>query len=566
MTEQERARITSNDYADLLITYNGDTSVFDKFQDATIHIINYYDAVLHVPVSQINDNIMAKWGYAVMPSVFGTISESSLEASGITRIRNIPSFNLRGKGVLIGFLDTGIDYTNPVFKNADNTSRILSIWDQTITSGNLPPGMEFGTEYTRDQINQALKSANPLEIVPSKDDIGHGTMVAGIAAGNEVPDQKFSGVAPDAELVVVKLKPAKPYLKEFFRIPQNVNCYQENDILFALNYLFNISFRENKPLVVCIAIGTAQYAHDGRGSTSSYLTLQAQISGIAIIIAGGNEGNARRHYYGVVDPNTHSNLVELNVGENEYGFSMEIWGDSPGVFSIDILTPSGEYVPRIEARLDESRNISFIFEQTSIVVDYQMVESQSGDQLIIVRFRNPAPGIWKFNVYGRGDLSKGFNIWLPMSGFISDNTFFVRSDPFITILALGNATDPITVTAYNTEDNSLYLNASRGYTRIGIVKPEIAAPGVNVTAPSLTQGFIEVTGTSPACAHMAGVAAMLFEWGIVRGNYPKMNTIDMKIFTIRGAKRDKNQVYPNREWGYGILDVFNIFNSLRRAE
>lgn len=566
MTEQERERVYSNDYADLIVNYSGDFSVFENFENATVQIINYYNAVVRVPISQINDNIMASLGYDIMPSLFGMISEASLEASGITRLRNIPTLNLRGNGVLIGFLDSGIDYTNPVFKYADNTTRIVSIWDQSINSDQFPESMGYGTEYTRELINQALQSENPLEIVPSRDEVGHGTMLAGIAAGNDMPDQNFSGIAPDAELVVVKLKQAKPYLKDFFRVPQDVICYQTNDIATAINYILNISYQENKPVVFCIAVGTSQNAHDGRGTVSSFLSLQAQTAGKAIVIAAGNEGNARRHYYGVVDPITGNNIVELNVGDNESGFSMELWGDSPGVFSIDIMSPSGEYIPRIEARLNESRNISFIFEPTTIVVDYQTVESQASDQLILLRFRNPSAGIWKFTVYGKGDLSKGFNIWLPMSGFISDNTYFLRSDPYITILALGNSAEPITVTAYNNIDNSLYINASRGFNRIGVVKPEIAAPGVNITAPSINQGFVEVTGTSPAAAHTAGVAAMLLEWGVVRGNYPAMNTIDMKVFMIRGAKRDKNQIYPNRDWGYGILDVFNVFNSLRRSQ
>jgi hypothetical protein len=150
-----------------------------------------------------------------------------------------------------------------------------------------------------------------------------------------------------------------------------------------------------------------------------------------------------------------------------------------------------------------------------------------------------------------------------MEGFISDNTFFVKSNPYTTILALGNARVPITVTAYNTEDDSLYIEASRGYTRIGIIKPDIAAPGVNILSPGPNQNFVEVTGTSAAAAHTAGVAAMLLEWGIVKGNQPSMNTLDMKIFMIRGARRNIDLKYPNRDWGYGILDVYNIFDSLR---
>ncbi|MHB8127933.1 MAG: S8 family peptidase [Mobilitalea sp.] len=566
MTTEERERIVSNDYADLLIAYSGDETVLQNYQNATVHIINFFNAVVHVPLSQISENVIVQMGYSVMPSLFGLISQASLEASGVIRIRNIPNFNLRGQGVLIGILDSGIDYTNPIFINADNTTKIVSIWDQTIFSDNYPGGMLYGTEYSREQINEALQSDTPLDIVPTIDEVGHGTMLAGIAAGNEVPDSGFYGVAPDAELVVVKLKPAKPYLRNFFRIPLDVPCYQENDILFAFEYVRNIAINLNKPMAICIALGTSQGAHDGRGTLSSILSLQANDAGFGIVIAAGNEGNARRHYFGRIDETTGIDTVELFVGDNEPGFSMEFWGDSPGLFSIDIQTPTGEYVPRMVPRLDENRDISFIFEQTIIYVDYQIVESQSGDQLILVRFQNPSPGIWRFNVYGGGDLNVGFHIWLPMEGFISENTYFIRSDPNTTILSLGNAQVPITVTAYNIEDDSLYLNASRGYSRTGVIKPEIAAPGVNITSPTLDQGFMGVTGTSASAAHTTGIAAMFLEWAVVRGNQSTLNTLDMKMFMIRGARRDIDIEYPNRDWGYGILDVFNIFDSLRRAE
>jgi subtilisin family serine protease len=566
LTTEERERIVSNDYADLLIAYSGDESVFQNFQDASVHIINSLDAIVHVPVQQITDSTIIQLGYSVIPSLFGLISQASLESSGVIRLRNVPNFNLRGQGVLIGIIDTGIDYTNPIFKNADNTTRIVSIWDQTIFSEDYPEETYYGTEYTREQINEALRSEEPLNVVPSTDEIGHGTMLSGIAAGNEVPESGFYGVAPDAELVVVKLKQAKPYLRDFFRVPQNVPCYQENDIIFALDYIKRIAVEQNKPMAICVALGTSQGAHDGRGTLSSYLSLQADDIGYGVIIAAGNEGNARRHYRGSINQTVGYDTVELFIGENESGFSMELWGDSPGVFSIDIQTPSGEYVPRIVPRLDENRDISFIFEQTTILVDYQIIESQSGDQLILVRFRNPSTGIWRFNVYGGGDINVGFNIWLPMQGFISDNTYFIRSDPNTTILSLGNATAPITMTAYNVEDDSLYLNASRGYTRIGIVKPDVAAPGVNIISPTLDQGFAEATGTSASAAHATGIAAMLLEWAIVRGNQPTMNTLDMKIFMIRGARRDLDIQYPNRDWGYGILDVFNIYDTLRREE
>jgi subtilisin family serine protease len=565
MTPEDIEKIYSNDYADFFIGYYGNPFVLEQYKNSSLNIINFFYAIVHLPVSEMTDNVILRRGYASIPSLFGLVSEESIESSGILRIRNVPNFDLRGKGVLIGFADTGIDYTNPIFQYADKTTKIASIWDQTIISDQLPGGMAYGTEYTREQINEALKAEDPFSIVPSRDENGHGTMIAGIAAGNEVPASRFYGVAPDAELVVVKLKRAKPYLNSFFRIPEDAVTYQENDLIFGLQYLINYATRVNKPIVICIAIDTAQYAHDGRGTTSSWLSFQASNAGIAILMPTGNEGAAKRHYYGVIDEKGY-NTVELNVGPNESGFSMELWGTSPNIFYIDITSPSGEYIPRIAGRLNETRKISFIFEPTIIIVDYQMIETQSGDQLILLRFTNPSQGIWKFNVYGRGIVPMNFNIWLPMNNFITAGTFFINSDPNITLLSLACANTPITVTAYDTRNNSLYIDAGRGYTRIDYIKPDIAAPGVNILSPSLNHGFVEVTGTSTAVAHTAGIAAMLFEWGIVKGNYPRMSTQDMKIFMIRGAKRNIGTQYPNKEWGYGILDIFNVFDSIRRGK
>jgi subtilisin family serine protease len=556
-------RIISEDYADLLIEHYGDSTIFEKFTDATVDIINSILAVVHVPVEQITNSAVYEFGYSAMPSLFGLISRESLEASGVPQIRNFPNFDLRGQGVLLGFIDSGIDYTNPIFQNEDGTSRIALIWDQTIVDGVPPEDQYYGEEYTQERINLALQSENPFDIVPSIDEVGHGTMVAGIAGGSEVPDQNFFGVASEAEFVIVKLKPAKRYLKEFFRVPEDVICYQENDILFALDYLLAAAARLNRPMVICLAIGTSQGAHDGRGTLSNYLSRIATTPGIAIVVAAGNEGNARRHYFGTVDRNIGYNTVELNVGENESGFSMELWGQSPSIFSIDILSPSGEYIPRLSTSLDENREVSFVFEETLIYVDFQMVESQSGDQLILMRFTNPSPGIWRFNVFERGDINTGFHIWLPMDGFISDNTYFIQSDPYITILSLGNSELPITVTAYNDLNDSLYLNSSRGFTRLGVVKPEVAAPGVNVTGPTLNHGFADFTGTSVSAAHMAGIAAMMLEWGNSRGNLIGMSTVELKKLVIRGANRNEELEYPNPDWGYGILDIFNVFDSLR---
>ena len=563
MQEQPVNVYYSEDYIELFVFYGGTLSVLEQYSDYVVDVLSTTIAVVHLPISQFSNRAVQDFSYAAIPKVCGLITYASLEASGIQRLRNIPNFNLRGSGVLLGIVDTGIDYTNPVFRYADGTTRIISIWDQTISSANPPGNFNYGTEYTREQIDLALASDNPFEIVPSMDTIGHGTMVAGIAGGNEDIANDFAGVAPDAEFVVVKLKPAKGNIKKFFFIPEDSICYQENDIGNGMYYLLNISVLQKKPLSVCLALGTSQGNHTGMGTLSGIANSLSGTAATAVTVAAGNEGNSRHHYLGSISKSEEYDTVELNVGENESGFSMELWGRIPSIFSIDILSPSGEYIPRIAVTINDHMVISFVFEQTIIYIDFVLIEARTGSQLILMRFDKPAPGIWRINVYERSDIPSRFNIWLPMNNFISENTFFVKSDPYITILEPGNSPSPITATAYNYEDDSLYVPSSRGFSGIGIIKPEIAAPGVNMKAPAPGDGFADFSGTSVSAAHTAGVVALLLEWGVVRDNYPQLSTVEIKKLMIRGADRDENIIYPNRDWGYGILDVFNVFDSLR---
>jgi len=563
MTEEERFKIISNDYADLIIEYNQNMRVFERYPEGTVQIMNVRTAILYIPIAQLGGRVISQYGYSVVPTLYGLASERSLEASGVRRLRRLPNFNLRGQGVLIGMIDTGIDYTNSVFLHEDGTSKIVSIWDQTIDSGQYPENIFYGTEYLAEAINQALASENPLEIVPSVDVIGHGTMLAGIAAGNEVEESNFSGVAPDSELVIVKLKQAKPILRDYFIIPQDVPAYQENDLMWGVQYVIGIARKLQRPIAICIGVGSSQGPHDGKGAFSGLLSIVADFPGVVVSVAAGNEGNTRRHFYSEINSGLGYSTVELSVGDDEIGFSMELWGAAPSTYSIDILSPTGEYIPRIAESLRVNREISFVFERTTISIDYQMVESSTGDQLILMRFRNPTPGFWRFQVYGRGDLPATFHIWLPMSGFITENTYFVQSDPYTTITSPGNSQVPITVTAYSPTNKNVYQRSGRGYSRIKVIKPEIAAPGVNLLAPSLDQGFIEASGTGTAAAHTAGITALFLEWGIVKGNYPGIDTVEAKKFLIRGAQRSPNITYPNRDWGYGILDINNVFDVLR---
>ncbi|MDF2472842.1 MAG: hypothetical protein K0R21_624 [Anaerocolumna sp.] len=564
MTREEKYKITSNEYTDLFVEYNRNLKFLDRFPGSTTHIINTRYAVAYVPASLLTEDFITQYSYSSLPNCYGLMSEKSLEASDVQRLRRLPAYNLRGQGVFVAVIDTGIDYTNPIFRRTDGTSKIVALWDQTIGSDDqYPEGTFFGTEYNNEQINQALSNQNPLEVVPSTDNIGHGTMLAGIAAGNEVPENEFSGVAPDSDLIIVKLKQAKTALREFLQIPLDANCYQENDILWALDYVLKVARKFRRPVAICIGLGTSQGSLDGKGPLNNMLSFFGDFPGVAITVPAGNEGNKRGHFFGTIPRTSRSSTVELNIGENESGFTMELWGTSPNTYSIDILSPTGEYIPQIVESLYTHRKIRFLFEDTTIFVDYEIVGTHRGEQLILIRFIAPSPGIWKINVYSRGGFTGNFHIWLPISGFISDSTFFIRSDPTSTLTSPADAFSPITVTSYNPESEVLFLEASKGFTSNNVIKPELAAPGVDVIVPTLEQGFTTASGTSIAAAHTTGISAMFLEWGIVKGNHKGIDSIKIKKYLIRGAKRSSQLQYPNREWGYGIIDVYNVFDIIR---
>jgi subtilisin family serine protease len=566
MTPEERYKITSNDYVDLFIEYNRNEELLKLYPDSTIHIINTRYAIAYVPASILDNNFISKFGYTPLPHCYGLTSKRSLEASGIQRLRSLPNFDLRGKGVLIAIIDTGIDYTNSIFRREDGTTKILKIWDQTIDSQDqYPENTYYGTVFQSDQINQALQSETPLDIVPSTDEIGHGTMLAGVAAGSEVPDSDFYGVAPDADLIVVKLKQAKPNLRNFFHIPLDVPCYQENDILWALDFIQKEVWRLGRPISICIGLGTTQGPHDTTGPLPNTLSITSDFPGNAITIGVGNEGNQRGHSSDMIDPKIGSHPVELHIGSDNPGFSMELWGLQPNTYSVEVISPSGESSKQIESSMNIHREIKFVTANTTLQIDYSLIATHTGEQVILFRFETPVEGIWKLNIFTQGDLIGSYNMWLPIDTFLPKDTYFINANPYTTIISPSSSIPAIAVTSYNPDTENISFQASRGYSRMGDVKPELAAPGENIVVPTLDHGFTTASGSSIAAAHTTGINALLLEWGIVRGFYPNMDSNEIKKFLIRGASRKKNIDYPNRDWGYGVINIYNVFNVFRTA-
>ncbi|PXV89075.1 subtilase family protein [Lachnotalea glycerini] len=551
--------IVSEDYIDLII----DNESLPLFDDASFTYITFVNSVVHLPKSSINKCSLGKYPFSIFPTLYTLESTISLEKSGIQQIQLNPNFNLYGHGVLIGIVDTGIDYQHEAFLGRDGTTKIVSIWDQTINNGASPPeGFPFGTEYKKEQIDAALKSPDPLSIVPSKDEIGHGTMLAGIIAGTPKVSADFSGVVPDAEIVVTKLKPAKLINKQILSVAADKLCYEESDIIFGINYLMSVAKSLNRPLAICIAMGTNQSGHDGYGTFSRFLNYATRLSNTSVSISAGNEGNTKRHYFGTTKTTNEVTEFEVNVGKDDKEFFIDLWQEVPYRVTIDIRSPTGEYIAPIYPSLNECIELNFIFEPTKLWVNNLIFDVESGDQLIFLRFENAQEGVWKFGIRNIENISSNFHVWLPSGDLITNETYFLNSNPDTTITSPANAPDPTAVTAYDPVTEGIAIFSSRGYTRVGLVKPDMAAPGVNLTCPTLNNSYGSVSGTGAAAAHTTGIMAMVFEWAIVEDNFTPINGFIIKELLIRGAKRYPNQTYPNNVWGYGKIDVYGLFKML----
>lgn len=561
--------VTSEDTADFISTYSALPEQLSAMTGIEcIDFVSRQFAVLHIPMDDLESPMnFSYYTYSAIPKLYSLLDTDSMEASGILPASRIPAFGNQGQGVLIGFVDTGIDYQNPLFRKEDGSSRILGIWDQTLETGAPDPVNSFqalyGTQYSREEIDQALAAPDPLALVPSADENGHGTFLASVAAGGEDPDQDFTGAAPKASIAMVKLKPAKEYLRDFYLIREGADAYQENDIMMGVAYLLHLARRFSMPLVICLGLGTNQGSHVGKSPLGLYLDDINIYAGTAVITAAGNETGYGHHYRAVTRPEETLQTVELNVGEKDSGFSMEFWAQDVDIYRVGFISPTGEVVDPLPSSTEEENVIRFLVEQTEITVYSSIINTATGSQMIFIRFKDPMPGIWNLTVSSALNVTGAFHIWLPSRGFISDTTYFLRPDPDTLVTGPGNSQYALTVSAYDHTTGGIYIHSSRGFSRSGQIKPELAAPGVNITGAGLRSGFVQRSGTSAAAAHAAGAAAILLHWGILERNDPFMNTSAIKTYLIRGAKRNPALTYPNREFGYGTLDLYQAFLRLR---
>lgn len=495
----------------------------------------------------------SEYPFGLQMKVYGLLSEQELAKSGVLTLRESPYTRLNGRGCLIGFLDTGISYALPEFRYEDGTTRLVGLWDQTLVSNGLDRGEEaafYGRMYTREELDLALLEENPYAVIPSRDENGHGDALVRAAAGGIVPERvglSYGGVAPQASIAVVKLRRAKEYLRRYYEIPEEAVCFAEDDLVYAAEWLRTVADREKQPLVLCVAVGSNLGNHTGKTTFGKYLDKIAQIPGVCVMVAGGNEGGLGHHFLGRVSKDGYED-VELLVGNGEKGFVTELWAMQPDRFTVELTSPSGEKIPRSQARAYFNKRYPLFFEGGSVEIQSNLFDSSTGTQGIQIRFHNVPSGIWKIRVYWEGEFSGGYHMWLPLAPFLQSDTAFLRPNPYQLICDPGAAAGAITLTAYDASDGVLNLNASYGYTVDGRIKPDVAAP----------EGEAGFEGSGMAAAFAAGCTALLYEATLRRADAFILDTQVIKQLLTATAERGGGE-YPNREWGYGKLNLYHVF-------
>lgn len=564
MNENCYEAVYSEDYADYIVEYNGDRQVLEEiYSNACLFFIDNRYAILY---SKKRSDYMESFGnlaYNIFPKLLAPMDAAVGEAAYNTpsilsmingeNLDNESVLGLDGKDIVIGIVDTGIDILNEEFLNEYGRTRIKYAWDQSVnsSSGDSYAGeFPFGTYYTEEQLNRFVEEGN--SVLRGEDN--HGNYLASIAAGRN------NGIAVNSDLVVVKLKKAKENLKELYGVRQG-EAYSEADIMLAIAYILQCSYRLRKTVSILIGFGTNSGSHTGSAALEAYINNIGILRGVCVSVAGGNEGSAGHHTDGDIEENEQA-VIEINVPEKT-AFTLEIWGKAPGVYAIGMDIAGGEIIDRIPPRFDRSQIIKPIFGGGTIYVDYFLVEGQAGDELILVRFFDTPRGLYRITLTATGTVEKQYRAWLPVSSFVPEGLVFTNPVTWGTVTVPGTAVTPIVSGAYNYSDGSIYVNGSRGYTANSVVKPDLAAPGVNITGAGPYGTKVTGSGSSISAACAVGAAALMQQWSRDRGLSPYINGNQIRQYLIRGADRENSRRYPDRYYGFGTLNLRKTFESLR---
>ena len=548
-TEEERQKSLELDVGydaierewDLIVKYSGS---LEEIRNLGIQVVELQNEFAIVTIKESLIERLSEFPqieYIEKPKRLFFSVENGKIASCIPPVQR-PPYNLTGRGVLVGVIDSGIDYANPVFQNADGTTRIRNLWDQSL-SQNPPEGYLIGTEYTSEQINEALRQPTMQErrqIVPSQDISGHGTAVAGVAAGGS---NEYRGVAYESELIVVKLG-----------IPKLDGFPRTTELMQAIDYVVRKALEYQMPVAVNISFGNTYGSHDGNSLLEQFIQDIANRWKSVICIGTGNEGNTAGHVSGVLSDDVEEE-IELAVQENESTINVQIWKAYYDVMDISIQSPSGVRVGPIQKILGSQR---FRIGETELLLYYGEPGPYTIDQEIFIDFLPRTDyinsGVWKIILTPRRIISGNYALWLPSSNVLNEGTGFLFPSVQGTLTIPSTAFRTIGVGAYNSETMTYADFSGRGSG--ARIKPDIVAPGVNIRAPIPGGSFGEFSGTSFATPFVTGSAALMMQRGIVNGNDPFLYGEKVKAYFQRGAQEILGFTeYPNEVVGYGALCV-----------
>ena len=561
-------------YISFVVAYDGNIKKeIDDINDASIFFIDDNFAILSIKLQNYMETIRSIKSiiYIELNGIY-TLGESPVEDSKAPIFHRNPSLNLRGSGVVVAIVDTGIDYLNNEFMREDETTRILRIWDQTIDSGKTPDGFISGSEYTEEDINKAIQAQkqgqNPYDIVPSKDDYGHGTKMAGIVGARGI-NREIVGVAPNCEFIIIKLQEASKEYVDFYYAKGDKAKYRNKDIIMALKYLYELSFTLNKPMIIYLPLGSNLGDHAGASILERYV--DTKISGrnsLFVVTSTGNQGNTDTHTSGEIKSNGDSQIIELNCGKEQKGLVLQIYAQRPSKIKLGILSPSGERFENTNPRktkhilINDAPIWKFIYEGTTVQVTYDSPDEFTGDDKFVIKIEGITEGVWRFILTSNNIVDGKYYAWILQRELLDEDTRFLNPSPYTTLTIPGTAKTIINTSYYNQNNGAIVSESGRGYTMKDYIQPIITAGGINAITTKPGGGTITMSGASVAGAILAGCCALIIQWAVVDGNDPQMYATKLQAYIIRGARKREGDTYPNRQWGYGILDMQEIFKSL----
>lgn len=540
----------------ILLTAGSPEALTEAFPDVSFTFLlgNYVIAqVLEPDIALLADSPQVIYMERPRQLFFEVLS--ARRSSCLSGIQETGTYQLTGKGVLLAVIDSGIDYTHPDFRNEDGTTRIAALWDQTLPAdpsvGRFAPvDYPLGTLFTREQINLALLAPSgeeALTLVPSLDTSGHGTHVAGIAAGNgRASSGVYRGVAPEATLLIVKLGSADP--KGF---PNTI------ELMEAVDFCVRYAMEHQLPLSVNLSFGNTYGSHSGTSLLETYLDHVASLGRLNIVAGSGNEGSSAGHASGSLTPQS-SQKQEFAIGDYESSLSIQIWKNYWDDLRFSLTPPTFGTSFEIPSQPGSWR---FSFGSTQILVYYGIPSPYSLYQEIAIDLlprRGTLPGgIWSFSIRAQSVTDGIYDMWMPAAAIRGSSTQFLTPDALTTLTIPSTAQSVITVGAYDSSSNTTAPFSGRGYTwNTGQVKPDLVAPGVNITSCAVGGGYESRSGTSMATPFVSGSCALLMQWGILENNDPFLYGEKLKAYLIRGARRlPFSSFYPNPQNGYGALCV-----------